>query len=235
MNKGVQKIFSDVSQTYDITNHVLTWGLDIPWRRQAAKLATADGGTRWMDICSGTGDTAVHLRRLAKKKAMVIAADFCVPMLRKAMQKPGADQIVFTNADASALPFRDETFDLIAISFATRNINVTRDNLIQCFREFYRVLRPGGRFVNLETSQPRSALIRKIFHLYVRIIVKPLGYVISGSKRGYTYLSHTIPRFYEADQLVDIIRQAGFERVEFRPMMFGIVAIHKAIKGACYA
>jgi len=230
MNKGIRKIFSEVSHTYDLVNHILTWGLDILWRRKAAEIAAMEGGTRWMDICSGTGDTAVCLRRLAKKKAMVIAADFCVPMLRKAMQKPGANQIVFTNADAGALPFRDETFDLVVISFATRNINITRDNLIQCFREFYRVLKPGGRFVNLETSQPSSRLVRKIFHLYARLIVKPLGYIISGSRSGYKYLSHTIPRFYKPEQLANIICGSGFARVEFRLMMFGIVAIHKAVK-----
>jgi demethylmenaquinone methyltransferase/2-methoxy-6-polyprenyl-1,4-benzoquinol methylase len=230
MNKGIQKIFSEVSQTYELANRILTLGMDTLWRKQAAKLAVADGGTKWMDICSGTGETAVHLGRMAKEKTMVVAADFCMPMLRKATQKPEANKISFTNADASALPFRDETFDLVAISFATRNINVTRDDMIQCFREFYRVLRPGGRFVNLETSQPSSELVRKIFHLYVRLIVKPLGYMVSGSRRGYKYLSHTIPRFYRSDQLADIIRQSGFVRVDIRPMMFGIIAIHKATK-----
>jgi demethylmenaquinone methyltransferase/2-methoxy-6-polyprenyl-1,4-benzoquinol methylase len=183
-----------------------------------------------MDVCSGTGETAAYLSRLAEKNTMVVAADFCSPMIRKATQKPEADQIVFTIADASALPFRDETFDLVAISFATRNINLNRKALIQYLREFYRILKPGGRFVNLETSQPSSRLVRRLFHLYVRLAVAPLGYMISGSRSGYVYLSRTIPRFYSADGLAHIIRQAGFARVGFHSMMFGVVAIHEATK-----
>lgn len=183
-----------------------------------------------MDICSGTGEMAVYLSRFAKKKTMVVATDFCIPMIRKATVKPEAHQIIFTIADANALPFHDGTFDLVTISFATRNINVNRDILIQCFREFYRILKPEGRLVNLETSQPSVRLIRRLFHLYVRLAVRPLGYVISGSRAGYVYLSHTIPRFYSAEKFIDIIRQAGFVKVDFHHMMFGVVAIHKAVK-----
>lgn len=230
MNKGIQKIFSEVPHTYQLVNHVLTFGLDILWRRKAAKIASRRGGRRWLDVCSGTGETAVYLRRLAKGKTMVVAADFCMAMIRKATEKPEANQIIFTLADASALSFRDGTFDLITISFATRNINVNRDVLIQCLAEFYRILKPGGLFVNLETSQPPSSLVRRLFHLYARLVIRWLGYIISGSRAGYRYLSQTIPRFYRADEFADIIRQAGFVKVNFHHMVFGLVAIHQAVK-----
>ncbi len=146
MNRGIQKVFLEVSHTYELVNHVLTCGLDILWRRKAAKVAAMGGGKRWIDICSGTGEMAFSLKRLAKNKTMVIAADFCIPMIHKAAAKPEANQISFVTADVNALPFHDETFDLVTISFATRNINVTRDILIQCFREINRILKPGGRF-----------------------------------------------------------------------------------------
>ena len=230
MNKGIQKIFSEASRSYDLVNHVLTWGLDILWRKRSAETAAADGGTRWLDVCSGTGETAVYLSRLAGEETTVVAADFCMPMVREAAEKPEAKQIRFTIADAGALPFPDETFDMVAISFATRNINTSRDALIQYFREFHRVLKPGGRFVNVETSQPSSLLIRKLFHLYIRLTVKPIGWTLSGSKSAYAYLSHTIPRFYNADEFAQIIRHAGFAEVSFRSMTFGAVAIHKALK-----
>lgn len=230
MNKGIQKVFSEVSNTYEVVNHVLTFGLDTLWRRKAAKVAAMGDGTRWMDMCSGTGQTAIYLRRLAEKNTMVIAADFCLPMLRKAIVKPEAHPIAFTLADADALPFRDSTFDLITISLATRNIHVNRESLLRCLGEFYRILRPGGRFVNLETSQPPVRLVRKLFHLYVRLMVRHLGYIISGSRAGYAYLSHTIPRFYSADEFSDILRQTGFLKVHFHYMVFGVVAIHKAVK-----
>ncbi len=230
MNKGIQRIFSEVPHTYELVNHVLTFGLDILWRRKAAKIGAVGGGGRWLDVCSGTGETAVYLRRLAKGKTMVVAADFCIAMIRKATEKPEANRIMFTLADASALSFRDGTFDLITISFATRNININRDILIKCLAEFYRILKPGGIFVNLETSQPPSSLIRRLFHLYARLVVRWLGYIISGSRAGYRYLSHTMPRFYSADEFANIIRQAGFTRVSFQHTVFGLVAIHKAVK-----
>jgi demethylmenaquinone methyltransferase/2-methoxy-6-polyprenyl-1,4-benzoquinol methylase len=118
----------------------------------------------------------------------------------------------------------------VTISFATRNINVSKKILVERLKEFQRILKPGGRFVNLETSQPPSRLIRRIFHLYVRFTVNRLGSGISGSKAGYAYLAQTIPRFYYAGELAEIMRQAGFTRVSIHPMLFGVAAIHRGVK-----
>lgn len=230
MNKGIRKIFNEVSHTYELANHILTFGLDIFWRKKAAKVASKEGGTIWLDVCSGTSEMAIYLHRLAKKETTVIATDFCIPMIHKAIEKWEAHQIFFTLSDAKALPFRNETFDLVTISFATRNINIDRNVLLGYLREFYRILKPGGRFVNLETSQPSSNLIKKLFHLYVQLAVRQIGYIISGSRDGYLYLSQTIPHFYSANDLANVIREAGFIEVNFYQMTFGLVAIHKAIK-----
>lgn len=230
MVKGIQKIFSEVPHTYELVNHILTLGQDVSWRSMAARFAALEGGTRWMDVCSGTGEMAVNLGGLAGGKTTVVATDFSAPMIKKASSKPESDSISFTIANATNLPFPDDTFDLVTISFATRNINVSRGSLIQCFQEFNRVLKPGGRFVNLETSQPESHILRRLFHLYVRLFVRRAGLLISGSRSGYTYLSNTIPRFYGAEELADIIRQAGFEPVNYKQMLFGVAAIHKGIK-----
>jgi demethylmenaquinone methyltransferase/2-methoxy-6-polyprenyl-1,4-benzoquinol methylase len=230
MSKGIQNIFSEVSNTYEIVNHALTLGLDILWRRKAARVAANGGGERWIDICTGTSEMAVYLNRLTGKDTRVFAADFSMEMIREAAMKGGTRQIRFTLADASHLPFPNETFDLVTISFATRNINVSKKILLERFREFHRILKPGGRFVNLETSQPPSWFVRRIFHLYVRLAVKRLGSRISGSKSGYAYLANTIPRFYNAMELADTVRQAGFTKVIIHPMLFGAAAIHKALK-----
>ena len=133
-------------------------------------------------------------------------------------------------ADVSHLPFRDNSFDAITISFATRNLNINHDNLLKCLREFHRVLKPSGQFVNLETSQPKFAPIRWMFHLYVKATVGPIGRLVSGSDTAYTYLSHSICHFYSAEELDEIIRQAGFCEVSFNRMLFGATTIHKAIK-----
>jgi demethylmenaquinone methyltransferase/2-methoxy-6-polyprenyl-1,4-benzoquinol methylase len=230
--KSVQDIFSSqLSTTYDLVNHVLTFGLDSLWRRRAARIAAAAGGTQWADMCTGTGEMAVCLSRLAPPGTTVHAVDFSRPMMEVAKRKPEARKVVFIVSDVKALDFQDDRLDLITIAFATRNINLNRDVLAETFTEFHRVLKPGGWFINLETSQPSSRLIRWLFHAYIKLFVKPVGSLISGSTEGYAYLRHTIPRFYPPEELSEIMRRAGFENVTATKMMFGIAAIHKGMKG----
>ncbi len=230
MRKGIQRIFSDVVKTYELVNHVLTFGLDILWRRKAARLASKKGGSHWLDVCSGTGEMALNLSRLAEKRVKIVSVDFCTSMLKRGKEKRNVPNLSPVLADAACLPFPDETFDIVTISFATRNINPRRDVLIDHLKEFCRVLKPEGLFINLETSQPSVKMIQLLFHLYVKLTVKPLGYLISGSKAGYNYLSSTIPRFYPPEKFSSIIREAGFAKVTHRPLFFGIAAIHSAQK-----
>ncbi|MFC1490412.1 ubiquinone/menaquinone biosynthesis methyltransferase [Candidatus Latescibacterota bacterium] len=226
----IQDIFSEVPSTYELVNHILTFGLDILWRRRASKLASKTGGVRWIDLCTGTGETAWYLNRLAPVGTKVFAADFSLPMMTEARKKPGADSIAFTGADIKNLPFPDNTFDLITMSFAARNINLSKDVLTASFAEYHRILRPGGCFVNLETSMPSFKPLRMGRDWYVKLFVKPVGSLISGSVKGYAYLSKTIPRFYPPEELADILRNAGFETVTYDRLMFGVGAIHTAIK-----
>lgn len=230
MKKGIQKIFSEVPQTYELVNHILTFGLDIYWRRKAARLASEAEGDMWIDLCTGTGEMAFYLSRLAPEGTRTYAVDFSLPMIHQAQKRKEASKINFIHSDIDDLPFADNTFDLVIISFAVRNINLNPERFLQSLKAIYRVLKSRGRFVSLETSQPKSKLIRKLFHLYIRLTVKPIGYLISGSKPAYTYLSQTIPRFYSAEEYAQIIRQAGFREVSFQRMLFGATAIHKAVK-----
>lgn len=229
MNKGLQKIYSEISRRYELINRLITFGLDIYCRNRAAKMAIADGGTNWLDICSGTGEMAANLRRLSSNGTSITAADFSLPMLSLARKKPGADKINFIVTDAGRLPFADKSFDLITISFATRNLNSSRDILIKTFAEFRRVLKPGGRFINLETSQPPNKIIRRLMHVYIGMTVKQIGTALTGSKAGYAYLASSIPRFYEAEELSSILKQAGFTDISFKRLLFGAMAVHKSI------
>ncbi len=230
MKTGVRKIFSEVAETYEFVNHVLTFGLDILWRKKAAREAAQGGGFHWLDVCSGTGEMALHLSRLAGKKTLIVALDFCSPMLTKILWRRSSQNLFPVLAEALSLPFADGTFDLVTISFATRNININRSILASHFQEFHRILKPGGRFINLETSQPSSKIIRKLLHSYVRTIVQPIGFLLSGSKTGYQYLSSTIPRFHPPEDLSAVIQEAGFSQVTHRLFFFGVAAIHKAFK-----
>jgi demethylmenaquinone methyltransferase/2-methoxy-6-polyprenyl-1,4-benzoquinol methylase len=224
----LQRLFAEVAPTYELVNRVLTFGLDAHWRRKAARLAAAEGGRAWMDACSGTGELAANLRALAPAETQVMSLDFCRPMLARAAAKPSGRKIDFVLADVKALPFADASLDLITISFATRNINLSRAALVRTFAEFRRVLRPGGRFVNLETSQPRSRIVRALFHAYIRLVVRRVGALISGSRAGYAYLGTTIPRFYPAEELTAILKEAGFVEVRVKRLLFGAAAIHLA-------
>jgi len=230
MTNGIQKLFSQVPGTYETINHLLTFGLDIVWRKKTARLAAQEGGSRWIDVCCGTGEMAAYLSRNAGESTVVYAVDFTMPMLREAAAKPEGANIEFALSDVKKLPYPEKTFDLMTISFATRNINLSRDVLIRTFSEFHRVLKPDGLFFNLETSQPRWPVIRKIFHLYIGLFVKSIGTTISGSKAAYTYLSKTIPRFYTEGELAEILHEAGFRTVDVKKMLFGIAAIHRAEK-----
>ena len=224
----VQDIFSEVPETYELVNHILTLGLDTVWRRRAAKIASKARAGNWVDMCTGTGEMGLYLNRLAPVGTRIRAVDFSLAMMAEARKKPEAVNIEFVRADIKALPFPDESIDLITMSFATRNINLSRKVLVESFVELHRVLRPGGHFVNLETSQPPLSIIRKCFHWYVKLLVKRIGSRISRSKIGYAYLSKTIPRFYPADVLADIMCQAGFREVAFLRLLFGVAAIHQA-------
>jgi demethylmenaquinone methyltransferase/2-methoxy-6-polyprenyl-1,4-benzoquinol methylase len=226
----VRQVFSEVPATYERVNHVLTLGLDVAWRRRAARVAAHAGGARWADVCTGTGETAALLSRLAPEGTAVYAVDLTPPMIAEARKKPEADRIRFTVSDVKELPFPDRSLDLIAISFATRNLNLNSDVLTRTLAEFRRVLRPGGRFVNLETSQPPSRIVRWGYHLYIRLFVRSIGSRISGSKAGYAYLAHTMPRFYPAEELADLMRRAGFREVIYTRLLFGVAAIHQGTR-----
>lgn len=230
MKKGIKKIFSEVPQTYELINHVLTLGLDIYWRRKAANIAAKGGGSMWMDVCTGTGEMAFYLQYLASEEVQIYAVDFSLPMIHKAQGKKEISGINFIHSDIDTLPFSNNSFDLVTISFAVRNIRTSREKFLYSLSEIFRVLKPGGRFVSLETSQPKSEIIRKLFHLYVKLAVKPIGYLISGSKPAYTYLSQTIPRFYSAEEYSEILKEVGFSEVCFKRMLLGVTATHLAIK-----
>jgi demethylmenaquinone methyltransferase/2-methoxy-6-polyprenyl-1,4-benzoquinol methylase len=226
----VQAVFSEVPSTYELTNHILTLGLDILWRRRAARIAAKATPGQWADMCTGTGEMAVYLSRLAPQATTIHAVDFSGPMLARAAQKPNTDNINFVTADVGNLPFPDDTFDLITMSFATRNINLSKDILIRTFAEFHRVLKPTGVFINLETSQPSFAPLRKCFHFYIKLFVEMIGTLISGTRTPYVYLATTIPRFYRSEELTEILHQAGFENVTAKKLLFSIAAIHQARK-----
>jgi len=230
MNGELERIYADIPGRYETANRVLTLGLDRWWRSRAARIAAREGGVRWIDLCCGTGEMTAVLRRLAGPRCSVFAVDFSMPMLSRARGKSWAGEVRFAISVIEALPFPDESFDLATLSFAARNLDRGGGSLVRAFREIRRVLRPGGRFVNLETSSPRNPIVRALFRSYVRLLVPPVGRSITGSIGGYDYLAGSILGFHGREDLSEKMREADFSSVESVPLLFGTAAVHKAVR-----
>lgn len=228
--QAVRDIFTPITDTYRTVNRALTFGLDGYWRRRAARWALRQPVASALDVCTGTGDLAGCLRRLGDPSMSVTAVDFSEPMLAEARRRAGSADIVFAQADAAMLPFPDDRFDLITISFALRNLNVSRARFESCLAEFRRVLRNHGRLITVETTQPPNPVARRVLRVYSRAIVPRVGAYLSGSRPAYAYLANTIPRFHGAPELAHILKQAGFREARYTYATFGLVAIHEAIK-----
>jgi demethylmenaquinone methyltransferase/2-methoxy-6-polyprenyl-1,4-benzoquinol methylase len=243
--KFLRTVYSRIAEKYELTNHVMTFGLDVIWRKAAAKMAVNaacamhsggdQGAESWLDTCTGTGEMAAYLRRLADKDARanvkLFGLDFSKEMLDEATKKPGCDRISLCCGDMDDLPFPDETFSLVTMAFATRNNNPDRETLVHRFSEIHRILEPGGIFVNVETSQPSSSLLIRLRNLFVKIYIPWTAAALTGDKKGYSYLAESIPRFYGADELAIVLKESGFVDVEPTKLMFGVAAAHRAWKG----
>ncbi|MFH1646212.1 MAG: ubiquinone/menaquinone biosynthesis methyltransferase [Chloroflexota bacterium] len=227
-------MFTSVPPRYDLVNRVMTWGLDRRWRRQAAAECLSFKPWKVLDLGCGTGDLAVELVRLAEPGVEIIGVDYSQPMLELAAKKVEnlalERKISFVYGEAAGLPFPDGDFDCVGISFAFRNMIYRNPLLPEHLAGVLRVLKNGGRFVIVETSQPRASLIRGLYHLYLRWFVYPLGYLLSRNRGAYRYLAESAARFYSPEELKAVLLTAGFSRVFYRPLLLGAVAIHTAVK-----
>ena len=233
-NRHLYAIFKAVPRRYDLVNRAITWGLDERWRRRAVRECLASQPRAVLDLCCGTGDLAINLARLAEDNVELIGVNYSQPMLEMATKKAKLSargrRISFTYGDAANLPFPDGCFDCIGISFAFRNLTYRNPLAQRHIAEVLRVLNVGGRFVIVETSQPRVKPIGKLFHLYLRWFVSRLGYLLSGNRGAYHYLAESAARYYTFEQLKEILVTAGFSKVSFRPLFFGVVGICVATK-----
>jgi demethylmenaquinone methyltransferase / 2-methoxy-6-polyprenyl-1,4-benzoquinol methylase len=212
---AVRSMFDRIAPVYDLMNRVMTAGLDVRWRRRAARAVVRDGD-RVLDAACGTGDLA--LADLAAGAARVTGLDFSEQMLVRARRKSA--EVEWVQGDMLALPFADETFDAATVGFGVRNVA----DLELALRELRRVLRPGGRLAILEITQPRG-LLRVFFGLWFDRVVPLLGKVLPGGS-AYTYLPASVKRFPPADELAELMRGCGFADPAYELLGGSIVALH---------
>ncbi len=229
-NGSLHRMFKAVPPRYDLINHIITWGFDKRWRRQAAGECLASHPEKVLDLCCGTGDLAISMAQLAEDNIELIGVDYSQPMLEIAARKAESSGISFVNGNAASLLFPDGYFDCIGISFAFRNLTYKNPLAGSCIDEVLRVLKAGGRFVIVETTQPESKLIRKLYHLYLRWFAFRVGSYLSGNKGAYRYLAESAARFYDSGEVKELLTTAGFRHVYFKPLLFGVAGIHVAIK-----
>jgi demethylmenaquinone methyltransferase/2-methoxy-6-polyprenyl-1,4-benzoquinol methylase len=220
----VQRIFSEIAPRYDLLNRLLSGGIDRSWRRAAiAKLGVERrlAGT-YLDLCAGTLDVGAAVSRTRGFRGAVVGADFAEPMLRAGHGKAPAAVLTPVVADALALPLGDATCDGAIVAFGIRNVI----DMPAAFAEVLRVLTPGARFVILEFSTPRFALVRWTYELYSRRVLPLVGALISGHPTAYRYLPDSISKFPSAERLKQIMSDAGFAHVAVTSLTFGVAALH---------
>ena len=225
----IRAMFSDIAGRYDLLNRVLTLGIDGRWRAQAVRAATEVEPERILDVATGTADLAIALKR-AVPTAEVIGVDFAEPMLERGREKVagGGLELSLVQGDGQNLAFEDASFDVVTIVYGLRNFN-DRD---QGLREFYRVLKPGGRLVILEFPPPPKGLFGSLFRLYFLRILPVIAGAISGRRDAYVYLGQSVLNFPSPETLADMMRAAGFARVRFKLQTFGVSALHVGDKSS---
>jgi demethylmenaquinone methyltransferase/2-methoxy-6-polyprenyl-1,4-benzoquinol methylase len=209
-------------------------GMDRKWRNKAISKCLSSNPDVFIDICCGTGDLAVNVAKKAGEVINIIGIDYSLPMLEKAAVKakvlPQRRSITLTRGDASALAIASESVDCAGISFAFRNMTYKNPLSQKHLSEVFRVLKKGGKYVIVESSQPDSKFMRTLFRFYLRTFVFWVGYLISGNKGAYRYLTGSAADFYTPSQVREMLMQAGFADVEYQPLFCGAAGIHVAEK-----
>jgi demethylmenaquinone methyltransferase / 2-methoxy-6-polyprenyl-1,4-benzoquinol methylase len=221
--REVATMFDDVAGRYDVTNDVLSLGHDRLWRRAVTRAVDAQPGERVLDIAAGTGTSS---EPFAADGVQVVPADFSLGMLRVGNRR--RPDLGFTAADAMRLPFADDSFDAVTMSFGLRNV-ASVDTALE---EFLRVTRPGGRLVVCEFSQPVNRAFRKVYAEYLMAALPPLARRVSSNPESYVYLAESIQAWPAQRELASSISAAGWTDVEWRNLTGGIVALHRAAKPA---
>ena len=227
--KLVETMFDNIAPTYDTLNHRLSWDIDKYWRKKAVKALVPYSPKKILDIATGTGDFAILSAEMLKP-ARLVGADISEGMMeigrKKVTEKGLQDIISFEKEDCLHLSYADNTYDAVTAAFGIRNFS----NLDQGLKEMCRVLKTGGHLSIVELTTPVSFPMKQLFHIYSHTVLPVYGRLISKDTSAYSYLTKTIEAFPQGEQMVEILRKAGFREASFKRLTFGICTMYFATK-----
>lgn len=220
MSDNIQKMFDNISSSYDKLNNIISFGRHLKAKRQAIGNVGLKSDFKVLDLCTGTGDIAIYVAKEIVKDGFVIGADFSQKMLEIAKNKAqGIKNLTFVKADALELPFMDGEFDACFISFGLRNVT----DLRKCLKEMKRVTKPGGFVVNIDTGKPKG-LTGFVYNLFFFHVIPLLGLIFSKQFSPYKYLPESTRKFPSPAELVKIFEETGFKNIQRHDYLFGAIS-----------
>lgn len=214
----VHETFSSIAPRYVLTNHCLSLGIDVLWRRKVGRLVAEVKPELVLDVATGSGDLAKTIQQFVPA-ARVVGTDFCAPMLAEARKRGLTDLFV---ADGLSLPFPDNAVDALTIGYGLRNMA----DWSAALEEFSRVVRPGGRLVILDFSLPTLPILRHPYRFYLHHVLPRIAGWLTGNREAYAYLGDSIERFPSGSAMTEIMESAGFEKTEWFPQLGGISSVY---------
>ena len=226
----VAEVFHSVAAKYDIMNDLMSFGVHRLWKRFAIDCSGIRPGQTGLDLAGGTGDLTAKFSRIVGNTGQVVLADINDSMLKVGRDKLRdlgvVSNVSYVQANAQALPFAENTFDLITIAFGLRNVTDKDEAL----RSMYRVLKPGGRLLVLEFSKPSNELLSKAYDMYSFNLLPKMGKIIANDSESYQYLAESIRMHPDQETLKGMMDSAGFEQTQYYNLTGGIVALHRGYK-----
>ncbi len=220
----VQRIFDSISPRYDFLNHLLSGGIDFYWRRKALKLTGINPDAKLLDVACGTGDFSISAKKFGVTN--ITGADLSLNMLKIFSEKTEDIRGRTVQCVAEHLPFKNNSFTNITVGFGVRNFYDIREG----FKSFYRVLQPEGKAAILEFRMPANPIVKAFYNFYFTTILPLVGRLISKDPEAYTYLPESVRDFDKNINITELLKQAGFNNIEYKALTFGIVQIVIGIK-----
>jgi demethylmenaquinone methyltransferase/2-methoxy-6-polyprenyl-1,4-benzoquinol methylase len=219
------EMFDRIAGRYDVTNRVLSAGIDMKWRKKAILQLKKDMPKQILDVATGTSDMAIISYKLLKPEK-ITGIDISEQMLklgRKKIEKEGLTSVIeLQTGDSETINFADDSFDAVTVAFGVRNF----ENLESGLKEMFRVLKPGGKLIVLEFSRPRIKIFRSLYNLYMSIVAPEVARWFSRNKKAYQYLNQSAKLFPERQNFVDILNSTGYSNTSFKPLSAGICCIY---------